>query len=315
MTKTKVKTFRNPSVTITVRKPCVKSKRKCFSFTLVKVLQDGTRDQKKFETVELDEINEQLLAKKLTYNQALELIENLRERLIKIQKDKLGFIVRDGGVNQSNNNVAQRFLKEEFKKDTCKQTKIGVEMEVLRILKLMGSTSLVTASKELIYKKFWKSTDFNYSPETLKRTLSKLNSLLAIAHRDFKVGTPLNLPRKRIKFIDEDELVLLASELDKPFDKAAVRIMFYTGMRTGELFALQDNYVDFRKRSIMIDYQRTSEWEKKLPKMNKQRKVVYPSVIHDDLEELLDFDESYLISQRRSLTKRVLDASRRLWRR
>lgn len=114
--KKKVKTYRNPSVSITIRKPDNKD-RKSFSFTQVTVNNDGSRSQTKMNLKSVQSINDSFKSKLIDYNQAITLLEDIKRKELKTLKEKLGFELNEKPViNKTNQAVITKYLSTEYLK-------------------------------------------------------------------------------------------------------------------------------------------------------------------------------------------------------
>ncbi|MDC1174425.1 hypothetical protein OAT67_03475 [Bacteriovoracaceae bacterium] len=164
--KKKVKTYRNPSVSITIRKPNHKD-RKSFSFTKVVVNIDGSRSQTKMSLKSVESINRNFRSKLIDYNQAITLLEDVKRKELKILKEKLGFELNEKSIiNKTNQNVITKYLNTEYtkRKNIKPITHIQIKQEMKSILNILGSdVSLLKDDQDTIYYKL--ASDTRYSHE------------------------------------------------------------------------------------------------------------------------------------------------------
>lgn len=112
---------------------------------------------------------------------------------------------------------------------------------------------------------------YNYSSDAISRTLTLWRKILGVAiakeyiNRDVSINIkpPLShkiKPKKRLELTDRETLERLADELEKrlksPLERSQARailfILFYTGMRPAELFALDKEDIDLKNKTINI---------------------------------------------------------------
>ncbi len=63
--------------------------------------------------------------------------------------------------------------------------------------------------------------------------------------------------RRNIKYLQRAEWEKLRASIDNVRDKLIIQILYATGMRVGELSALNVEYIDFEERFISIPWQNT----------------------------------------------------------
>lgn len=119
-----------------------------------------------------------------------------------------------------------------------------------------------------------------------------VNSLFQFLGRTEKINSAW-YGRHEIEFnyINEEDFLELIDSVHQ-FLQAPLRILFYTGIRLGELYGLQEKDYDSKKSLLRIDRQLCRETKTlRLPKANKKRITVAPSVIKKDLKYWFDSKE------------------------
>lgn len=171
--------------------------------------------------------------------------------------------------------------------------------------------TLLKDDRDTIYYKLESNTQ--YSHENRRRLVCRVNALLTFIGRGFKIPKLKAKQIRKISHITEKELERFVIELKNEIDKVACRIIFYTGLRTGELFGFTLSDVDFEKNLINIDKQLTRDFKIEPPKSNKERDVIFPDLLKEDLKKWFEFKDSEKELARNNLSKRFLSASRRIW--
>lgn len=292
---------------ITIKRPV--GKRKSFALVLDQTDMQGVRRQETIINEDLSNINESLASGTTDFNHASYLIEELREKLLK--KYRVDTIER-GQVSKVNAKIFKKFWEERYEdRDDLKDTTLKTSRyKFMRILRVMDDQSLLTIDKKEAKKRLEKEVS---STEAYNGIIKDFNQLAKHIGRNF------TLPKKRVRkrepiFITEEQLQQLLGELKTQFDKDAVVVMYYTGVRTGELFALSEE--SFRGETrLFIAEQMDKDHSYDDPKNGKRRKtIVYPKG-REALERwVYDYDIQKKRDSRDSLTKRVTEAALRAFR-
>jgi integrase len=175
---------------------------------------------------------------------------------------------------------------------------------------MMEDICLTSASYSEIDQKVFNCQ--RYSRETVRRTTATLNSLLKFIGREFTIQKPQKINNK-ISHISEKKLNIMLKNLPKEMDKIVSTIIFYTGLRTGELWALEDDDISFKDNTISISKQLTQKGLVEPPKCNKNRIVVFPRSIKTTLKAWLSITSQKKSSERDKVTRRVSKVSAKLW--
>ncbi len=275
----------------------------------ITVGNDGKQKTRTLKTETMKLINKQFKAGELKEDYALSLIEDHKtEELAKLRKSLN--LTHDS--RQIRNNLNELYIKKymndysarDIEENTIRSTKNVMD----NISKIMDGIDLATSSKGVILRRWRDDKSFTIG---YKRSMTcYLNGLLRMAGREFKVSKPKIIKKKLISHITQNKLNRLLPQMSSDIDRLITKLFFYTGMRTGELFALDES--DIKDGLININAQITRKGDLKLPKMGKTRTIVFT---HKDLEgwfkEWFSLPKSTRLSHRCTYTKRLLDATRK----
>lgn len=150
--------------------------------------------------------------------------------------------------------------------------------------------------------------NMNYSDTYLKTINNQLSAIFNFAIKFYglntnpchKAGTMGKKNANDMKFWTTEQFKTFIKFNDKPISKLAFEILFWTGMRSGELMALTFNDIDLKNNLINIDKTYTRLNGKDIinpPKTPKsKRKVSIPKTLSLDIEtyinKLYDFNKS-----------------------
>jgi integrase len=264
-----------------------------------------------FDTLKLESI--EAVNRKWLSGEYLE--DECRKRLTQIRdKYKVQTLAIDEiRLSRENQRIIDKFIETEYSLRQVRPVTLEIaSYEYYRVGKILGELSLMTATAQELTLAFNKNK--TYSIETIRATVPRLNNLLKFCKRSITIKKPLK-PVKEIHYLTEDELESVLRSIDNELFKAYYRVLFYTGMRTGELFGLQDSSINYAKRLINIVSQRTRAGNVDLPKMGKKRVVTFPSHLKEDLKEVLKSPpppRDYLYKKFRRTCKEVIGKDRSL---
>ena len=236
------------------------------------------------------------------------------------KKEALGF-ERDFLEKQSANpNMTFQNLYEIYTEDMAarlKQSTLLTKKAVLptHILPFFGSKPIneIKASDVRRWQAKFMSSPNNYSQTYLKKINTELNSIINYAKRFYdlntnpcgKAGTIGKAKAEEMDYWTYDEYIVFREDVkDKPLSYICFEVLYWTGMREGELLALSPNDIDLDNKLISINrtYQRIAGKDVfTSPKTRKsKRKIPIPDFLCQEL--------SYYIQSRY-----ILDADERLF--
>jgi len=273
----------------------------------------GERKQKKHDCEALKSINNGYKKGVILYNDALDLLENVRKSELEKLKLQLGYSSGNPS-NSTNKSIINRYLAEEYskRKSLKDRTKEQIKYEFHAVLKILGpDVSLLKDDRDTIYYQILGNT--HYSSESKSRLVCRFNALLKFLNRPFTIPKIHIQKSAKIPHITEEELKTFLNALGRDEDKVAARIIFYTGLRSGELFGLEGNDVDYTDRVITVERQLTRDLLVQKPKNNKERDVVFPAKVTKDIKKWCVLPDSYKRENVATFSRRFLKASRKVW--
>ena len=233
------------------------------------------------------------------------------------KKEALGF-ERDFLEKQSANpDMTFQNLYEIYMEDTAarlKQSTLLTKKAVLQthILPFFGSKPIneIKASDVRRWQAKLMSSPNNYSQTYLKKINTELNSIINYAKRFYdlntnpcgKAGTIGKAKAEEMDYWTYDEYIAFREGVkDKPLSYICIEVLYWTGMREGELLALSPADIDLDNKTISINrtYQRIEGKDVfTSPKTRKsKRKIPIPDFLCQELSDyiqsryMLDADE------------------------
>ena len=254
----------------------------------------------------------QVLLHELAGNQETEV-----EKSFATKKEALGF-ERDFLEQQSTNpDMTFQNLYEIYMEDMAarlKQSTLLTKKAVLQthILPFFGSKPIneIKASDVRRWQAKLMSSPNNYSQTYLKKINTELNSIINYAKRFYdlntnpcgKAGTIGKAKAEEMDYWTYDEYIAFREGVkDKPLSYICIEVLYWTGMREGELLALSPADIDLDNKTISINrtYQRIEGKDVfTSPKTRKsKRKIPIPDFLCQELSDyiqsryMLDADE------------------------
>jgi len=227
------------------------------TFAVIKQIenQDGSTKNETIKLPEIEAINQSFRQGVID---VLVAEKNIREIIKTLAKEPP--VVH----NNDNLDILEKYWKSEYRNRRLidKSTAYG---ELLRTVRLLGNTSLLSASTNQIQDVIDRH---NLAPQLQRRAVGKLNSILKFIKRyDVKLVMDKK-PRPKVTTITEPEL----NRLTLPDDiMLLVRVLYYTGMRIGEAFAIDHSLV--RNGYILVDRQIDRHGKERAPKWDSVRRV------------------------------------------
>lgn len=249
-------------------------------------VQEETRNgnERTFKTVKndfLDNVNLNFKANKLTSEKAYDAIrahfDHIRSTLPSFINEK-----SDDGLDKHLLEWREELLNKRAREPESDYNITNFSRHMSEVLKRVNKTIHDVSIPDLR-----KGIKEQFKPTSQQKKLCfYFNNYLSYSKRDLKLD-PGFFKGKDYEFYhisskDFEKLILKASiELKVP-----MRILFYTGLRLGELYGLRSKDWIKNRGSLRVDRQEKRDKEKTLkkPKCNKARTTVAPNCITEDLE-------------------------------
>jgi len=292
---------------VTIKRPG--GTRKSFGLVHDTTLLDGKRTQKTLKLKALDSINEQFREGLFDYNHALYLVERIKkdfEREFHIKSNSEELIQ----VNKVNSRIVSKFMNEKYDDTEMKESSLrALNNEFQALLRSLGEKSLVSVTKRELRDCVKRSSQ---SIGQQNKILTRANALMSFLKRDIKLSKFKN-PKIEPKFLTENELQTLLVGVESNFDRDAFIILFYTGLRVGELFALKESDIKSNGQ-IYVNSQmerKSSDYSVSLPKGYKSRTTVCFEEGRDALNNWFTYSKKRKMRERENLSRRLKNYSTR----
>lgn len=294
-------------IRITIRPP--RGEKGKFSLILDKINDVGERTQETLYPEELKVVNQKLKEKKLDYNSALSKVEDIKKDYLERLEVESGIRKKIVTCEENLKLFKQYWDREYLNRDIEEESLKSAEYQFRSILQVMGDISFYTCSLAQLKSKLNNS---GYSLETKRHLVHKFNILLREAGNKVQLSKP-EKQFDEISHINSKELELLSKALDNETVRALLYIGFYTGLRQGEIWALNRTVIDFNRCVIKVQSQITRKGLRKNPKENKRRSVIFPKHIVPYLEYWLDFNQDERKEYRFKVSRVLRETSKKLW--
>lgn len=221
------------------------------------------RDGKKNTTMEnaqLDALNRSNLDPDIKLKNALEIKKQVEA--------KLG-LRTEVVFNDENERILNEFMKEKYgTREVIDQRTARYEFE--RVIKALDKLSIASATPLQLVDKV---RSHGWSNTKRRRILKKLQILLNFLGRPVKLTLPPK-EESKVAFINESDFKTGMKRIDDEWERALFETLFYTGMRLGEAFAL--NELKIRKDHIYVDSQVDIHGKLRHTKNRKSRRAFVP---------------------------------------
>lgn len=283
---------------INVKKP--NSTRSTFSLVW-QIEKDNTRSYSVIKNPELDIINSRFLNKAIDLTEAYNLTLDLRKRLLPSIEQKIKY-------NKANEREIL-LLTEKIKsdRDIKFSTLKTIELDYRRILALLSEDSILNINVSEIKKRIINS---KFSESIQNRLIIYTNKLLKfVGRKDMMNKIEVEI---ETKYINEIELNILLKHIRESkaefshLDQMVTQLLFYTGLRIGELFAFKYNKYNKISSELKIKYQYTEFLSKDETKGKKSRTIMVLKNIKEDYESLFNIKQDEIDHLRKTYSRRLL---------
>lgn len=216
----------------------------------------------KFRTVTLPEIHA-INHMGLLYEETKDQLNLLVERLYRQD----GVQISRVASNTHNENILQKYLAE-LPVSKNRPGSYSAKINYLRAaLSAIGEHSVSTSDIKILQE----AIDHTYKDQRQRRAAGSLNSLLKYLGRKERIVKVSHIPPS-VRYLPGGKLSAMLDKLPSPAWRLLVEMAFNTGMRIGELMALERQ--NKKRFAINVDWQIDRDGVKCLPKNGKRRSAV-----------------------------------------
>ena len=216
----------------------------------------------------LTAINSLYLTNKISEAEARTQVELLIERLYKEDGVKVSRVTSEG-VNES---VLQDYIDKVINRKTKQSlTSRQAHANYMRLsVAAIGEHSLLSADVDTLQA----ALDEKYPDGDNRqiRLARSLNTLLKFIGRDIKLQANQEIPVD-VRHIPFDKFDRVAEFIESVRFRVLCKMALYSGLRIGELMALENNNLIAGGKGISVQWQRLRSGKKALPKCRKRREA------------------------------------------
>lgn len=212
----------------------------------------------------LTPINREFLAGKLNESTVKDMLSEIIETYIKRGQTK-HFALKKRRISEANQKLLDTFWEKKYAHKSLAD-EASAKADFKRAIILAGDLSLYTATaKDLVEQLKQNCKTINQH----RRAVSSLNELLKFLARDIRLVKPEEEYRE-VRYLNESEVRQLAESSSNEHFKMLTYVLFGTGARTGEAFAIDVN--SLRDRAVHINKQVPLKKRKSQPDRIKKPK-------------------------------------------
>lgn len=251
----------------------------------------------------IDAVNKKYQEGIVSYSQA----EALLRKLIRNLEREAGVYKAPDTFHLDNQKILDQYWKEEYSHRNLADPDAAYG-KLAQALRALGSVSILVGTQSEIQK-----ACNQFKGNKQRMIVGKLNALLDFVKRKHEIRLTKNrAQRPKITYVNEAELEIVVKTLEDDRLKLLVRVLFYTGMRLGEAFAVDPGKIRPDRKTIYVDTQLTRDMEEKEPKWGSERSVYLIPPSADLIEEwsrvrgTFEVGRGALLKYLRSAAKRSL---------
>lgn len=257
------------------------------SFRIKRINPDGT--QKSIKDPRLGAINRQFKDGVLTRAETLTQVELLREQFYKSDGVKIARVES----NSENEKLLRQYMDERITKRirTKAHSKLALERYLRRGIRTFKDLSMLTTPIDDLQH----ALDTAYPDHRQRQLVLYLNPMLKWLGRTETIQPRTKEPRD-VKYIPLDKLDSIVEHLPSRAWKVCALIAAYSGLRIGELFALDSR--SKLEKGFRVEWQIDRNGKRVRPKRDKIRTVAVFDTALDLFEEWLDLKDEIPMEQR-----------------
>lgn len=226
--------------------------------------------------------------------------------------------IRNARLSEDNNKALAAFKKHYLSRSRSKDKQSFI-LSLAKFLSILGETSVFVSSGIEIENKLLNDCE---SKAEAARGMRYLNSLLKYLQRLDPNGAPLRLhppllPRNKIQYVTDVELKKIVKQMECSVCKTMALAIFGSGLRIGELLALDDS--SLKSKILDVQYQIDKSGELAPPKRGSVGRVfVIPQYVEAveswiDVPDKLNYRYKLYDELEKASRKAFPDGPQRVW--
>lgn len=247
-------------------------------------------------------VNAQLLQKQISPEVAKEKVEEIIFSLYRRDGVMIGRTVS----NSQNEETLRQYLLSTHKTKARFSSKMAKENYLRQAVRGLGEVSLLSGT----LAEMQSAIDLKFVDQRQRRAVTSINALLKHIGRNERLEQVRYVP-PNIVYITEEGLPRLVENLPCRVWQVAVLMAFYTGLRIGELFALERQ--NRKKFEISVDWQILRDGQRDLPKNGKRRTLSPDRRAFKLYDEWLELKSEIGLQGRAQASKIVKRAAKLAW--
>ncbi len=272
---------------------------------IAKIQADGSQSTIKDERIEA--VNRQLIDGGLSLEQAVTQMQLIVEDLYRRDGVKISRVES----NRENEAIVERYYKEIVaRRKTLADSKSSAKAAAYRAVRALGEHSLLSAPIDVLQD----ALDAKY-PESDRRQpklARRLNSVLKFVGREERIQAYAE-QEPEVKFIPFEAMTQILPRLpNEPF-RVLCQMALYTGLRIGELMALEPRHLKRDAGAIYVEWQINKAGERTKPKWGKRRIAAVFAEALDLFDRWIEVKDQVGHKTRLRAARLVLSASRRAY--
>lgn len=205
----------------------------------------------------------------------------------------------DEGVvvhNEDNERIVGKYWQKVYSRRKHLVDREGARTELHRSVRALGSLSLVSADageiEDAVASHGWDNTK-------QRRVLGKIKLLLKFLGRDIELESPPE-DENLVSYITETEFLTGLAKVEPEELKTLLYVLFYTGMRLGEAFGLDETKVREHQNYIIVNRQVREDGTIALPKNKKTRRTFVRAKAFSTIKKWVSLIKTYPLSRKQT---------------
>ncbi len=228
---------------------------------------------------ELKSVNVDYLSGKLRHAEARNLIEQIRDSLYASDGVKKFTLV----FNSDNQKILADYWEDEYRPRLVRLIDSATaKAELQRSISALGAVSIRTATRNEIQD----AVNTSLTGNAQRRAVSKLNALLKYLGRNIKLVQAHEV-HSEVSYLTPAEFEQVVSKIKDDKIKLLHKVAFSTGMRVGEVVAMEPRYYNSAENSYKILWQIDKNGKKRKTKNRKDRTTFILPGYRKDVERWL----------------------------